>query len=162
MSKIFLIAAMSENQVIGVNNKLPWHLPDEWKNFRNITDGMPFITGRKSYQAPDALHSTYRDVVLTSKKSILPKTELAENLEEALEILKDETVIFILGGASVFKEAIQLAERIYLTVVHIHLDGDAFFPNIKSDEWDLEDSVYHAADEEHEYAFSMNILNRKK
>ncbi len=162
MSKIYLIAAMSENQVIGINDKLPWHLPDEWENFRRITNGKPFITGRKSYQAPDALHSTYRDVVLTSHKDILPDIEHAENLDAALKMLENEAEIFILGGASVFRAAIHLADRIYLTVVHTHIEGDAFFPNIKSDEWDLETSEYHEADDEHLYAFSMNVLNRKR
>lgn len=162
MTKISLIAAMSENQVIGINNKLPWHLPDEWKNFRKITEGKPFITGRKSYQAPDALHSTYRDVVLTSQNDILSEVEHAASLDEALKIFENEKEVFILGGASVFKAAIHLADRIYLTVVHVHLEGDAFFPNIKSDEWDLDTTVYHEADDEHQYAFSMNVLNRKK
>jgi dihydrofolate reductase len=162
MPIINLIAAMSENQVIGIDNQLPWHLPDEWKNFRKITDGKAFITGRKSYQAPDALHSTYRDVVLTKQNDVFPELEHAHSLQHAFDILKDESEVFVLGGASVFHAAIPFADKMYLTVVHAHIEGDAYFPTVKADEWDLETSVYHAADEEHKYAFSMNVLLRKK
>ncbi|PWJ60185.1 dihydrofolate reductase [Dyadobacter jejuensis] len=160
--KISIIAAMSENHVIGRNNQLPWHLPDEWENFRKITDGKAFVMGRKSYEAPDALHSTYKNVVLSRQQTEFSGAIRTDNLERALGILHDEEEVFILGGASVFKEAILLADILYLTVVHAQLDGDAFFPEVGRDLWRLGTSVYHGADQSHEYAFSMNIFTRKQ
>ncbi|CAG4988628.1 Dihydrofolate reductase [Dyadobacter sp. CECT 9275] len=152
---------MSENRVIGINNSLPWHLPDEWEHFRKVTNGKPFIMGRKSYEAPDALHSPYRNIVLSSEKKETAGVEYAASLDEALALLEEEPEAFILGGATVFKEAIHLAERLYLTVVHAHLEGDAFFPQVNSDEWELTSSEYHGTDERHVYSFSMNIYDRK-
>ncbi|WP_131694722.1 dihydrofolate reductase [Dyadobacter tibetensis] len=159
--KIYIIAAMSENHVIGKANRLPWHLPDEWKHFRRITDGKAFITGRKSFEAPDALHSTYKNVVLSRSGANIPDSTLAPDLDTALELLQDEKEIFILGGASVFEQAIDRAQRLYLTVVHAHLDGDAFFPSVNRDQWELTTSEYHGIDQEHVYAFSMNVFERK-
>lgn len=161
---LYIIAAMSENHVIGQNNRLPWHLPDEWKHFRKATDGKAFLTGRKSFEAPDALHSPYRNVVLTRNQNFVKSadTELAEDLNDGIALLKDENEVFVLGGASVFKQALPLAERLYLTIVHTMVDGDAFFPNVNWDEWELISSDYHDMDEHHQYAFSMNLYIRKE
>lgn len=157
---IYLIAAMSENHVIGIHNRLPWHLPDEWEHFRKITDGKPFVMGRKSYEAPDALHSTYLNVVLSSHKK--PGYPIyASSIQEALDILAEEKEIFILGGETVFRQTIHLADKLYLTVVHAHIEGDAVFPSVSSEEWEIESSEYHPADEAHQYAFSMNVYARK-
>ncbi len=159
---LYIIAAMSENRVIGNQGHLPWHLPDEWKHFKKITDGKPFITGRKSFEAPDALHSSYRNIVLTSSaESASINTEYARDLSEALALLHDEKEVFILGGASVFEQVLPFVEKLYLTVVHAHLDGDAFFPVIDQHDWELISSEYHAIDVDHLYAFSMNVYEKK-
>ena len=160
----YLIAAMSENHVIGINNRLPWHLPDEWKNFKKVTDGKPFLMGRKSYEAADALHSTYRNVILTEHpiEDIIPGTEYASDLESALTLLRNENEVFVLGGASVFEQFLPLAERLFLTIVHAHIEGDAFFPALSLAEWELMSSKYHGIDGEHAYSFSMNVYVRKE
>ena len=158
---IYLIAAMSENHVIGIHNRLPWHLPDEWEHFRKTTDGKPFIMGRKSFEAPDALHSTYKNVVLSSHKKPGDDPAFATNINEALELLAGEEEIFILGGETVFRQTIHLAEKLYLTVVHAHIEGDAIFPPVSNEEWEIEKSEYHSADERHQYSFSMNVYVRK-
>jgi dihydrofolate reductase len=155
---------MSENRVIGRNNRLPWHLPDEWKNFKKVTDGKPFLMGRKSYEAPDALHATYRNVVLTENpiEEIIPGTEYASDLKSALALLRDENEVFVLGGASVFNQFLPLADKLFLTIVHAHIEGDAFFPAVSLADWELISSEYHGTDEEHAYAFSMNLYVRKE
>jgi len=161
---LYIIAAMSENHVIGQNNSLPWHLPDEWKNFKKVTEGKPFLMGRKSYVAPDALHSTYRNVVLSknSDRAAGENVEFAADLETALELLLEENEVFVLGGASVFIQALPLVEKLYLTIVHAHIEGDAFFPAISLGDWELISSEYHGIDDAHAYAFSMNLYVRKK
>lgn len=161
---LYIIAAMSENHVIGQGNRLPWHLPDEWEHFRKVTDGKAFLTGRKSFEAPDALHSSYKNVVLTRhpnpEKQADP--EYAEDLASGIALLKEENEVFVLGGASVFGQALPLAEKLYLTIVHANVEGDAFFPKINWDHWELVSSEYHETDARHQYAFSMNLYNRKE
>ena len=154
---------MSENHVIGVNNSLPWHLPDEWKHFRKVTDGKPFLMGRKSYEAPDALHSSYRNVVLSEHPAPdnSDNIEYATDLESALALLHGENEVFILGGASVFLQALPLVEKLFLTIVHAHIEGDAYFPAVSLADWELVSSEYHSVDDEHAYSFSMNLYDRK-
>jgi dihydrofolate reductase len=160
---LYIIAAMSENQVIGQNNRLPWHLPDEWTHFRKVTDGKAFIQGRKSFEAADALHSSYKNVVLSRNENLesFDKTERANDLNEGIALLKDENEVFVLGGASVFEQALSLVEKLYLTIVHTTIEGDAYFPKLNWDEWELISSEYHQTDERHVYAFSMNLYVRK-
>jgi len=154
---------MSENHVIGKNNSLPWHLPDEWKYFRKVTEGKSFLMGRKSFDAPDALHSTYRNVILTEhpEQNSDPGIQFATDLPAAMALLRDENEVFVLGGASVFKQTLPLAEKLFLTIVHAQVEGDAFFPEFDFNDWDLISSEYHGIDEEHEHAFSMNLYVRK-
>ncbi len=158
-----IIAAMSENHVIGLNNSLPWHLPDEWAHFRKVTAGKAFIMGRKSFEAPDALHSEYRNVIITSRPPAQaePEVEYARDISAAIALLSDETDVFVLGGASVFQQMLPLADRMYLTIVHAQVEGDAFFPAFDPDDWQLADSEFHGADDDHAYAFSMNLYIRK-
>ena len=154
---------MSENHAIGINNNLPWHLPDEWEHFRKVTNGKAFLMGRKSYEAPDALHSSYRNVVLSEHPAPdnSDNIEYATDLESALALLHDENEVFIFGGASVFLQALPLVEKLFLTIVHAHIEGDAYFPAVSLADWELVSSEYHSVDDEHAYSFSMNLYDRK-
>lgn len=162
--QLYIIAAMAENHVIGLNNSLPWHLPDEWAHFRKVTIGKAFIMGRKSFEAPDALHSEYRNVVITTHppETPQPHAEYAKDIFEAISLLSGETDVFILGGASIFKQMLPLADRMYLTIVHAQVEGDAYFPAFDPDDWQLTDSEFHGADDAHAYSFSMNLYIRKQ
>ncbi|WP_063826394.1 dihydrofolate reductase [Dyadobacter beijingensis] len=163
-TRLYIIAAMSENRVIGINNSLPWHLPDEWAHFRKVTAGKAFIMGRKSFEAPDALHSEHRNVIITARPPAHaePHTEYAGDIPEAIALLSGETDVFILGGASIFQQMLPLADRMYLTIVHAQVEGDAFFPAFKPDDWQLASSEFHGTDEDHAYSFSMNLYVRKQ
>jgi dihydrofolate reductase len=162
-TQLYIIAAMSENRVIGRGNELPWHLPDEWKHFRKVTDSKPFIMGRKSFEAPDALHSPYRNVILTSHAPATPEPgiEYVKDISEALALLSDEDDVFVLGGASVFAQMLPLVQRLYLTIVHAQVEGDAYFPAFDQADWHLLSSELHDQDDAHAYAFSMNLYVRK-
>jgi dihydrofolate reductase len=162
-TQLFIIAAMSENRVIGKENSLPWHLPDEWKHFRKVTDGKAFLMGRKSFEAPDALHSTYKNVILSSKQSPAgdSNTVYAKDISSALALLSDEDSVFVLGGASVFLEMLPLVQKLYLTIVHAEVEGDAYFPVVNPDDWELVSSEFHEKDAAHAYSFSMNVYERK-
>ena len=158
-----IIAAMAENHVIGLNNSLPWHLPDEWAHFRKVTAGKAFIMGRKSFEAPDALHSEHRNVIITSRPPAQaePHVEYAKDISEAITLLSDETDVFVLGGASIFQQMLPLVDRMYLTIVHAQVTGDAWFPAFNPEDWQLTSSEFHGTDDDHAYSFSMNLYIRK-
>ncbi len=160
--QIALIAAMSENRVIGLQNRLPWHLPDDWAHFWRTTAGAPFVMGRKSYEAADALVSDYKNVIISKSRqlALCEKCVQAHSITEAIDLLADEPLIFILGGAQVFQQSIHLADTMYLTIVHHQFEGDAFFPVVNWAEWALVQSDLHLPDERHAYAFSINVYKR--
>lgn len=162
--QLYIIAAMSENHAIGLNNSLPWHLPDEWAHFRKVTAGKAFIMGRKSFEAPDALHSAYRNVIITSNPpaNSVPLVEYAKDISQAVALLSGETDVFVLGGASIFQQMLPLADRMYLTIVHAQIEGDAYFPAFDPDDWQLAGSEFHGTDDAHAYSFSMNLYIRKQ
>ncbi len=158
-----IIAAMSENRCVGQDGHLPWKLPDEWAYFKKTTHGKPFLIGRTSYESPDGLYSSYRNVVVSSQKNLaLPHqpAEQAHSLAEALALLADEEEVFVLGGASIFEELLPRADKLYLTIVHTTVNGDAFFPEINWADWEEIYSDCHEADEKHEFAFSMKRYQR--
>lgn len=160
--QINLIAAMSINHVIGSNNRLPWHLPADWGNFHQLTTGHSFIMGRKSYFNEDALLSDKHNYVLTQQSNLPfgPKTTAVHSLAEAFARCAEEDAVFVLGGASVFVEALPFANYLYLTIVHTVIEGDAFFPLINWHKWEYEAGRLHSIDDEHNYSFAMNIYKR--
>jgi dihydrofolate reductase len=163
MATVSLIAAMSLNHVIGQENHLVWNLPADWENFQRVTEGHIFIMGRKSYQAEDALISDRHNLILSRQEnlSLGENSEQVQSLEQALEHTRGEEEIFILGGASVFEQALPLADYLYLTIVHDFFDGDAFFPVVDWRNWQLTKSRLHRKDERHDYTFAMNEYQRR-
>lgn len=163
MKKISLIAAMSENRVIGRNNRLPWKLPADWHNFRKITAGKPFIMGRNSYLAPDKLLSTSLNIVLSHSEvpGLCENCLKAGNWEKAFSLMGDEPEVFILGGQQVFEEAIQFADYMFLTLVHTTIDGDAYFPGFDESEWTLVSNRFNARDSDNPFDYSFLEYERK-
>lgn len=163
MQQIALIAAISENRVLGKDNKLVWELPADWENFKQVTANKAFIMGRKSYESEDMLYSDRLNIVLSRRASLsLPQGYLqAKSLAAGIDLLSAEEEIFILGGAAVFAESLPLANYLYLTIVHHEFAGDAFFPEINWDNWAQVKSVFHPVDERHAYPFSLNEYRRR-
>ena len=118
--------------------------------------------GRKSYEAEDALISAYKNVIITHRKQMaLPENCLLANSPgEALTLLRDEPEIFILGGSTIFEQTMPLFNYMYLTIVHHHFSGDAFFPEIDWSQWEEVKSIFHPADAKHDYSFSLNEYRR--
>lgn len=161
--KISLIAAMSENRVIGNKGRLPWtHLPLDWHNFFVVTKGCRMIMGRKSYDTPDRLGSDVGNFVVTSQADF-PMDEGFErvgSLEEALKECENDGEVFVIGGEQIFVQALPLAQTIHLTIVHDLFDGDAYFPDIPSDEFRLLSKKDFETDEQHAHRFSFLIFQR--
>src|SRR5687768_6483697 len=135
-----LLVAAAENGVIGKDNKLPWHLPDDLKYFKNLTWGLPILMGRKTFDSIGKPLPGRKSIVITRQKSW--KHECVEVVHSVKEAIKKATAygakeIFVIGGAEIFKTALPEADRIYLTRIHEHFDGDVFFPELNSSEWQL-------------------------
>ena len=163
---ISLISAMSENHVIGNKGLLPWgHLPNDLANLYRITEGVPMIMGRKSYDTPDRVWSkTAPNIVITRQVDLVLDTGFvkAENIEQALQLVENQcfTEVFIIGGGEIFKQTIHLADYIYLTLVHATFEGDAFFPQIAPSVFQLIDRQDFEKDEQHAYDYSFLIYKK--
>ncbi len=131
MPIISLIAAMSQNRAIGLNNALPWTpIPADWDNLKEVTKGKKMIMGRKSYDNPHRIWSEIGNYIITRQQDYIADEgfEVVDSLETAIEKCKNDDEVFILGGEEIFRLAIPFAAKIYLTLVHKTFDGDAFFP----------------------------------
>lgn len=166
-----LIVAASENNVIGKDNRLPWHLPDDLKRFKALTKGHPVIMGRKTFESIGHPLPDRRNIVVSRQLEVAPAgCQLAHSLTEAIDIAKarqfDEveapTEMFVIGGALLFDEAIDLADRLYLTRVHAQIDGDVLLPEIELEQWREISREEHGKDDEHEYAFTFIDYEKMK
>ena len=161
---ISLIVAASENNAIGKENRLLWHLPNDLKFFKNTTWGMPVVMGRKTFEAVNKVLPGRFNIVITSQpgwkaEGVVTAKGFDEAIMNAAETNCKE--VFIIGGGEIYKEAIEKADRIYLTRVHAQLDGDTFFPDRDERKWRLVDNIDFAKDENHAYDYSFQIWERE-
>jgi dihydrofolate reductase len=159
-----LLLAASENNVIGKDNKLPWHLPNDLKYFKNLTWGMTVVMGRKTYDSFNSLLTGRINIVITRNKDWKAEgVEVVHTIEDAIALAEKSGVkeIFIIGGAEIFKSVLGRADRIYLTRIHHEFEGDAFFPAINEMEWELVKNRDCPADEKNPYPHSFQIWERK-
>jgi len=162
---ISIIVAMDENGGIGVNNRLPWHLPDDLKRFKFLTMGHHLIIGRKTFESIGKPLPGRKIIVLSRKsiETVKDDVKVVSNLNDALQVAarEKETEVFIGGGREVFESALPVADRIYLTIVHATTNADVFFPKVDWLSWEQIEKVEHGIDEKHEYPFTYKILQRK-
>ena len=129
-----LIVAVSQNGVIGKNNQLPWHLPADLKHFKQLTMGHPILMGRKTFESIGKPLPGRTNIVITHQDHFACCGAVtAPSLEKALELGANEPEVFIIGGAAIFKQAMPLADKLYLTLIHKDFEGDAYFTWNKSD-----------------------------
>lgn len=156
---ISLLAAASENNVIGVDNQLPWHLPNDMRFFKNVTWGMPVVMGRKTFESMGGKALTGRiNVILTKQKDLKAEGAVfVSSWNDAMFVAKETDCkeVFVIGGGEIFKEIIGKADRIYLTRVHTFIDGDAFFPTIDTHDWKLVSKKDCTADDKHAFNYSF-------
>lgn len=162
--KLCIIAAVSENGVIGRAGRLPWRLPDEMAHFKSLTTGHPVIMGRRTYESTGPLpHRT--NIVVTRDPSFRPKgatpvPSFAAALAEARRVAAANEEVFAIGGTAIFQEALPRADRLYLTTVHAHMAGDTHFPNLNLGRWKLTHEQSHDADSRHPQAFTIRRYDR--
>jgi len=117
------------NRVIGIDNKLPWHLPGELQYFKQITSGHTVIMGRKTFESISKPLPDRRNIVITRNKEYAAEgVEVVHSLEEALKLSQGDLEQFIIGGAQIYEEALKIADRLYVTLIYEHFEGDAHFP----------------------------------
>lgn len=167
--QVSLIVAAAENDVIGNKNALPWHLPDDLKYFRRVTQGKTVIMGRKTYESIGKPLPNRRNIVLSRTQNMIDGCDVFPSLGDALSALRDEKEqeeIFIIGGAKVFQEALMeiladfSVQTLYLTRVHAEVEGDVFLPQISWKHWKKVSATDHPADEHHKYAFTFEVYTR--
>lgn len=160
-----LLVAASANNVIGKNNQLPWHLPTDMRFFKNTTWGLPVVMGRKTFDAmkEEPLPGRVNIAITRQKEWRRQGVIITYSLQEAINAAQetDSNEVFIIGGGEIFKEAITIADRIYMTRVHAVVDGDVFFPDIDENKWKLTAKRDCFADEKHAFDFSFERWERR-
>lgn len=165
---ISLIVAATTNNVIGKDNKLLWHLPNDMKFFKNTTWGMPVIMGRKTFEAlaGEPLPGRF-NFVITRQKDWHPgrkKVEVAHDLTAAVRQAEqtDSKEAFVIGGGQIYGEAMPIANKIYMTRIHAVLGGDTYFPAIEEKDWTMTSNLDFQPDDKHAFAYSFQLWERKK
>ena len=158
MRNVIIIAAAAENNALGKNNDLLWHLPDDFKRFKSLTTGFPIVMGRKTFESfPKPLPNRTHIIITRDKNYQIAYDNCftVHSLDAALELSKkySETV-FIIGGGEIYTLALDTATKIELTRVHANFEADAFFPEFDANNWKLINEEYHAKDDKHKHDFS--------
>lgn len=158
---ISFVVAIAENNAIGRNNQLLWHLPADLKFFKNTTSGHTIIMGRKTYESMGRALPNRRNIVISSQPDLkIEGCEVVNSIEKAIEICKGEEEVFIIGGGNIYKQSLPICNRIYLTIVHHSFEADTFFPELNTQDWKEVSREDHHADEKHPYNYSFIVLER--
>lgn len=161
MKKLAIVVAISENNAIGKNNQLLWHLPADLKHFKEITTGHTIIMGRKTYDSIGKPLPNRRSIVITRNTALaIEGVDMVTSVNEAIELCKHDEEAFIIGGAEIYQQALAFTTRIYLTRVHQSYDADAFFPELNPNTWKEINSVSYPADEKNNVAYTFSTLDR--
>ncbi len=158
-----LIVAASENNCIGKNNDLLWHLPNDFKRFKKLTTGHPIIMGRKTFDSLPGILPKRPHVIVSRQKNLIidqctTRSSLTEAIKYAYTLNKN---IYIIGGGEIYKQSIEIADRIEITRVHTQIEGDTFFPVIDNNKWELIFEEFHEKNKKHQFDFSFLTYKRK-
>jgi dihydrofolate reductase len=160
---ISIIVAMAENRAIGRNGDLIWHNSRDLRQFKKITSGHTVIMGYKTYLSlpnQKALPNR-RNIILTTRLDEAPQRfEIADSIKKALEMVKDEEEVFVIGGGMVYEQFLPFANRLYLTRLNKEFEADTFFPYVNFDEWDLVDLEVVDDDPQVDYSYRFEIWER--
>jgi dihydrofolate reductase len=151
---ISIIAALSKNNVIGVNNKLPWHIPDDLKRVKKLTTGKPIIMGCKTFTSiGKPLPNRHNIIISSDEKLRIEGCDIANSLEQALDLASYAPEIMVFGGAQVYQQALPKVSRMYLTLVDSDIEGDTYFPEWNIKDWEIKSKTEHETTENLHYAY---------
>ncbi|MDN5287033.1 MAG: dihydrofolate reductase [Mucilaginibacter sp.] len=159
---ISIIVAIAKNHAIGKDNKLLWYLPNDLKHFKDVTSGHTVIMGRKTYESVGRPLPKRRNIVITRQDISIEGCEAVPSIDEALERCENEEEVFIVGGAEIYRQAVPLTDRIYLTIIDHEFDGDTFFPELNPADWKEKERENFEPDEKNKYSYSFITLERGK
>ena len=161
---VSLIVATDRQGGIGIEGRLPWHLPADLKRFRELTMGHHLIVGRKTFDSIGKALTGRKMIVVTRDRTFQAKESLvAHSVEEALELARErgEDEVFVGGGGEIYAQSLAFADRIYLTLVEAEVEADAFFPQLGDGEWIDGTSESHPVDEKNAFPFTFKVLKRR-
>lgn len=162
MTRLSLIVAMDENRLIGSNNGLPWHLPADLRFFKRTTMGKPIIMGRKTFQSIGRALPGRRNIVVSRDSGFAADgCETAASLDAALALVREQPEAMLIGGASLYQQAIGRADCLYLTRIHHAFSGDTWFPEFDEAGWRIENRQDFEADRDNPWAYSFIKLIRE-
>lgn len=165
--KLALIAAYAQNRVVGIDNKLPWHLPEDLKYFKRCTSGKAIIMGRKTFDSIGRPLPNRTNIVISRNPEFnVDGVKVVSTLDEAIELAKavneingiDE--IMVIGGATIYELTLPLADRLYLTHVHAKVEGDAYFPEVDFSSWHEVERADYSASETNPYDYSFVVYEK--
>ncbi len=166
--RVALIWAMTRNGVIGLDNDLPWNLPDEMRHFVRTTKGKPVIMGRKQWQSMPRALPGRTNIVMTRQQDFAASGAIVvQSIDEALRVAQQAAwqqpadEIMVIGGAEIYALALDYAHRLYRTLIDAELAGDTWFPALDEAAWMLISSEQHPADDRHQYAYEIQVLDRR-
>jgi dihydrofolate reductase len=158
---ITLIAAVAENNAIGKNNKLLWHLPNDFRRFKEITTNHYIVMGRKTFESFPKPLPNRTHIVISRQKTYSPEgCIVVPSLEKAVEICPKNEEVFIIGGGEIYKQALALADKLDITKVHHSFDGDVFFPEIDLNIWKKTKDTFNKKDEKHQFDYSFQEFEK--
>jgi dihydrofolate reductase len=161
MTRQSLIVALSENQVIGRDGRLPWHLSGDLRRFKQLTMGHTIVMGRKTYESIGRPLPGRTSIVITRQPDYRPPgVTVAASLDEARRLAAGDTELFYIGGGEIYRQVLPIVERIYMTRVHAQVTGDTAFPELASSQWRLMEQTEHGADKSNDFPFSILVYER--
>lgn len=159
--RISIIVAMAKNRVIGAGKGIPWHLPNELRLFKSVTIGHHIIMGRRTYESINRLLPGRTTVIVTRQPGYqIPGAVIAHSLENAIAACGEEEEIFVIGGGELYRSALAMTDRIYLTTVDAEPAGDTFMPEFNLEEWREISSQSYPADDRHRHAYRFAVYDR--
>ena len=161
---VSLIVATDRNGGIGIDARLPWHLPADLKRFRELTMGHHLIVGRKTFDSIGKALPGRQMIIVTRDRSFQAKDcFVAHSVQDALELARErgEEEVLVGGGGEIYTQSVAFADRIYLTIVEAEVEADAFFPQLAAGEWIERASESHPADEKNLFPFTFKLLDRR-
>ena len=157
-----LIAATSLNNALGKDNKIIWHLPDDYKRFKELTSGHYIIMGRKTFESFPKPLPNRTHVVITRQEKYNPEGCIVVNsIEEAFAVCPKNEVAFLIGGAEIYELGLPYIDKIELTLINENFEADAFMPKIDFSKWELIQEEFHAKDEKHAHEFSFQTFLKR-
>nr|WP_223593265.1 dihydrofolate reductase [Neobacillus bataviensis] len=161
---ISFIVAMDENRVIGKDNQLPWHLPEDLKFFKRVTMGHPIAMGRKTHESIGRVLPGRENIIITRQKEYESEgCTVFTSVEEFVKNCREQSdEIFVIGGAEIFKETFPYADRLYITHIYENFAGDTFFPEFDLEQWELTSCEKGIKDEKNPYNYEFRIYDKKE